>query len=175
MSNSQFGGRVVQNITTGLQWIKNNPIAFFVECISIFFIILWTYAAESKLQDFELFKFQLGRSPYLENYAVIISRTLPIGELLIAISLIIPVTKKIGLYASFFLMFLFTGYIYAMLHYSYYVPCSCGGILNNLSWEAHLIFNIVVTLLSLIAILYSGKVTTRTSNIKNQKLVNPAH
>jgi len=153
MSNSMLETRISRKSFNVLVWVKNNPFALALDFICILFIILWTYAAENKLIDLELFRFQLGRSPYLENYAFIVSRTLPIVELLIALSLIFPNTRKIGLYASFFLMFLFTGYIYSMLHFSYYVPCSCGGILNDLSWEAHLVFNIVFTLIAVAGVL----------------------
>ncbi len=157
MSNLKLENRFDKRSLNILVWIRNNPIAFAVDLISLLFIILWTYAAENKLVDVEQFKFQLGRSPYLENYAIIVSRTLPIGELLIALSLIFPNTRKAGLYASFFLMFLFTGYIYSMLHFSYYVPCSCGGILNDLSWEAHFVFNVVFTLLAAAGVMLFGK------------------
>jgi uncharacterized membrane protein YphA (DoxX/SURF4 family) len=61
--------------------------------------------------------------------------------------------RLIGLYASFFFMILFTGYIVAILRFSSYIPCSCGGILQKMSWTQHLIFNIGFLLLAVIAIL----------------------
>lgn len=126
-----------------------------VEIISALLVALWAYAAISKLLDYGTFKFQLGRSPYVTNIAGFIAWFLPLTELTVATLLIITKTRLLGLYSSFFLMLMFTGYIYAMLHFSYYVPCSCGGILSKMSWNQHLLFNIAFTVLALIGILLS--------------------
>jgi len=128
-----------------------------IEIITILFILLWIYASISKLIDYKHFRFQLGRSPYIQSIAGFIVWALPTGELLIGISLLFKRTCLVGMYASFFLMVLFTGYIYAMLHYSYFVPCSCGGILSKMSWHTHFVFNIFFTLLALTGILFKEK------------------
>ena len=123
-----------------------------VEIICLLFIILWVYAGMNKMMDNE-FGTQLHRSPYLDKVADLIELALPVGELFIALLLIVPRTKLIGLYASFFTMFIFTGYIYAMLKYSFYKPCSCGGILAKMDWNTHLYFNIAFTVLAAVGIL----------------------
>jgi len=123
-----------------------------VSLITSFLVLLFAYAAGSKLGGYHLFKFQLGKSPYTMHYAGIISWALPLAEFIIVALLVVKKTKIYGLYASFFLMFLFTGYIYALLHYSYYVPCSCGGILSGMDWHQHLKFNVIVTICTLTAI-----------------------
>lgn len=123
-----------------------------ITTIQILFILLWIYAAVNKLIDFSQFKFQLGRSPYVTNIAGFVVWALPVSELGIAALLLFKKTTTLGMYASFFLMLLFTGYIYAMQHYSYFVPCSCGGILNNMSWNTHFYFNIIFTLFALTGI-----------------------
>ena len=82
-----------------------------------------------------------------------IAATLPAGELLVAASLLFKRTRLTGLYASFFLMALFTGYIFMMLHFSYDLPCSCGGVLAKMSWQDHLLFNSAFTLLAGIAVI----------------------
>jgi len=126
-----------------------------VEIITFLFIILWIYAGLSKLLDYETTKYQLGRSPYLENMAGFVAWTVPAGELLIALMLLIPRTKLIGLYASFGIMLLFTGYIYIILNHAYYIPCSCGGILSGMGWQAHFWFNIGLTVMALAGIFLS--------------------
>lgn len=131
-----------------------------VEIISILFIILWVSAAMSKLADLNNFKFQLGSSPFIQNISGFTAYAIPIGEMIIALLLVFKRTKLAGLYASFFLMLLFTGYIYMMLHHSYFTPCSCGGILKMFGleddWNSHFIFNIVFTMLAATGIsLYS--------------------
>lgn len=143
-----------------------------VEVIAILFIILWIYAGLSKLLDYDTFKFQLGRSPYTENITGFVAWTLPIGEIVIAFLLVIKSTRLIGLYLSFFTMLMFTGYIYAMLNYSHYVPCSCGGILSEMDWDTHLIFNIVFTIIGLLGVMIHGNNGQRenSSNIQNAEI-----
>lgn len=123
-----------------------------VTVITLLFIVLWVYAGISKIGDYENFKFQLGRSPYVQHMAGFIAIALPAAEIITALLFIPRPTRLLAMYLSFFAMLLFTGYIYAMLNYSYFVPCSCGGILNDLSWHQHLIFNIFFTLLALTGI-----------------------
>lgn len=123
-----------------------------VEIISFLFIILWVYAGLSKWLDPE-FTDQLNKSPYLEGMSGFVAVALPVGELIMAVLLIFPLTKLIGLYLSFFTMFLFSGYIYAMIYYSHYTPCSCGGILSKMDWNTHFLFNIFFMTLAVVAIL----------------------
>src|ERR1017187_8534586 len=106
-----------------------------VEVIAGLLIILFIYTGLNKLMDYGTFKFQLGRSPYLQHLSGLIAATLPTGELLVAFALIFKPSRLLGLYTSFFLMTLFTGYIWIMLNYSYYLPCSCGGILASMNWK----------------------------------------
>nr|WP_276834881.1 MauE/DoxX family redox-associated membrane protein [Chryseobacterium cucumeris] len=57
-----------------------------------------------------------------------------------------------GLIGSFVLMLIFTGYIALLLSKSKNLPCSCGGILEKMSWNQHLYFNIGCVTLSAIAL-----------------------
>ena len=66
--------------------------------------------------------------------------------------LCINATRLTGLYLSFFLMIAFTVYIFLILNYSDFVPCSCGGIIEKLGWTEHMIFNICFALCALAAI-----------------------
>ncbi len=136
-----------------------------VEIISSLLVILFIYTGLNKMLDYHTFKFQLGRSPFVQPIAGFVAAILPTGELLVAFALIFKQTRLLGLFASLFLMALFTGYIYIMLHYSYDLPCSCGGVLAALSWKDHLIFNSGFTLLAMIGVILQ-------SNI-NQNNINP--
>lgn len=124
--------------------IKNS----FVLVVSYLYILLFVYAAVSKLLDFENFQVQLGQSPLLSAFAGYVAWIVPMVELLIAVLLVIPVYRKIGLLAGYVLMVMFTAYIYIILHYSSFIPCSCGGVLEKMSWNEHLIFNVVFVLLA---------------------------
>lgn len=112
-----------------------------VEIISSLLILIFVYAAVTKLLDYQTFKSQLNKSPFISRFAGIITWALPIFEIQIAFALAYKTTRVLGLYASLFLMTMFTAYIYAMLRFSYSLPCSCGGLLSKMSWEEHLWFN----------------------------------
>ncbi len=120
--------------------------------VSIFFVILFCYAAISKVLDFENFQVQISASPLLNGSLQFLPYTIIIAEVLIAGLLCYRKTRNIGLLGSFVLMLLFTGYIVLILITSNNLPCSCGGILEKMSWHQHLYFNIGCVILSVIAL-----------------------
>lgn len=117
------------------------------------FIFLWIYTGINKVLDFANFKFQLGRSPFIEHLAGVIAIAIPAGELSLAGLFLFKRMRLLALFASFVLMALFTGYIWLMLNYASDLPCSCGGVLAQLSWDDHLIFNSIFTVLALLGII----------------------
>lgn len=121
--------------------------------IALLHIALFAYAAISKLTDYYNFEFGISESPYISPFAGFLAWAIPAFELLIVVLLLLPLSRLLGLYASFFLMLLFTIYIAAMLLSSSEIPCSCGGVLEELSWPMHIIFNLVFVVLSAIAII----------------------
>ncbi|MEA9412635.1 MauE/DoxX family redox-associated membrane protein [Flavobacterium sp. PL02] len=120
----------------------------FVEVVCFLYILLFVYAAVSKLLDFENFRVQLGQSPLLSAFAGSIAWLVPILELLISLLLVLKRWRLIGLFAALSLMVMFTAYIYIILNYSSFIPCSCGGILEKLGWREHLFFNLVFIILA---------------------------
>ncbi len=128
-----------------------------VYTISYLYILLFVYTAISKLLDFENFRVQLGQSPLLSAYAGLIAPAVIIVELLIILLLSFKVTRLKGMYSSLYLMIAFTVYIYLILNYSDFVPCSCGGIIEQLSWREHLVFNLAFALLAQLAIVLTEK------------------
>lgn len=125
--------------------------------ISYGYAFLYIYAACSKLIDFETFKVQLGQSPLLSAFADGVAFGVPVIEIGIAILLLMPQFRYIGLLGAYSLMVMFTGYIYIILNYSDFIPCSCGGILSNMSWTEHLLFNGSFVLLAIIALIVFNK------------------
>jgi uncharacterized membrane protein YphA (DoxX/SURF4 family) len=109
--------------------------------ISYFFVILFLYSGASKLMEYSLFQEQIAVSPILRPISTYIAWILPTTEFLAAILLFFPKSRLKGLYFSLVLMILFTGYIIAILLFDKQLPCSCGGILESLSWKEHLAFN----------------------------------
>ena len=118
---------------------------------------MFVYAAISKLLDFETFTVQLAQSPLLSAYTGVIAWVVPGLEILIAVLLTIPKYRIPALYASFTLMVMFTAYIYIILNFSDFIPCSCGGVLEKLSWTQHLIFNIVFIILAGAAVFFNAQ------------------
>jgi uncharacterized membrane protein YphA (DoxX/SURF4 family)/uncharacterized protein YxeA len=132
--------------------LQNNIKNVIVELICFLYVLLFVYAAVSKILDFENFQAQLGQSPLLSPFADFVSISVILLELIIAVLLSINRTKYFALWCSVALMSMFTTYIVIILNFSYFIPCSCGGILEKLGWKEHFIFNIVFLLLAIVAI-----------------------
>ena len=128
--------------------MKKNAV---VEIIVSLLVFLFVYAAVSKLLDLDKFRYQLGQSPFMTRFAPIAVWAVPLSEILISVTLIIKRSRTAGLYLSFYLMLVFSGYIYIMLRYSPYLPCTCGGVLSSMSWKQHLTFNLFFAGLVLLA------------------------
>ena len=137
--------------------IKNN----IVTVICCLFILLFVYAAVSKLLDFETFETQLGQSPLLSAYAKPVAIGVPFLELFIALGLMIPRFRLWALYGFYGMMVMFTAYIVIILNFSDFVPCSCGGVLEKLSWTQHFIFNVVFIVLDGVAIFLSHSLSKK--------------
>ena len=129
----------------------------FIHSVALLNILLFSYAAASKLLDFQNFQVQLGQSPLLSVFAVIVSVAVLMVEFILVLMLMFPRFRLIGLYGSFTLMTMFSAYIVIVLNFSSFTPCSCGGILEKMSWTEHLIFNIAFVVISAIAIILNSK------------------
>ncbi len=120
-------------------------------------ILLFGYAAVTKLLTYNDSVSKLNDSPFIGDYANFIGWFIPVAELVIVALLIVSRTVLMGFYASLLLMTVFTAYIIAMLNYSYYIPCSCGGVISMLTWEAHIYFNLFFIIISIMGILLITK------------------
>ena len=129
---------------------------YFPETVSVLFILLFVYAATSKVFDLPSFNAQLAQSPLLTGNTGWIIWTIPSLEILIAVLLAVDRFRMAGLYAFFTMMVMFTAYIIAILNFSEFIPCSCGGVLAHLSWKAHLLVNTGFILLAALAIIFSN-------------------
>lgn len=121
---------------------------------STLYIVLFVYASTSKFLEFDQFQIQLGQSPIITRYATQIAWGIPIIELMISSLFLVPKYMLLAFYTSFSLMVLFTTYIILILNFSDYIPCSCGGVLEELGWTEHIIFNIIFIAMAIITIYY---------------------
>lgn len=129
-----------------------------LEIICFLLVILFTYAAANKLVDYQKFTVQIGLSPLLTGLAGFVPWMVISVELIISVLLLIPRYRLYALFAAFSLMTMFTAYIMAILNFSSFVPCSCGGVLEKLGWTEHLVFNSVFVLLSVIGIVIQNNI-----------------
>ena len=123
-----------------------------VDIFSCFFIVLFLYTGLMKFLEHDVFLTALQRSPLLLKFAPILSILVPLGELLIAISMLIPQSRKLGLYGFLIMMCIFTIYIGFMLYFRSDRPCTCGGIIKYMNWHQHFYFNSGFILLAILAI-----------------------
>lgn len=123
-----------------------------IEIISALLAFLFVYAAVSKLAGYTTFRIQISQSPFITQFATPISWLVPLFELAISILLAFPKLRLYALYGSLFLLSTFTAWLIAMLNFSHYIPCSCGGILSSLTWKQHIILNAGFIILSITAI-----------------------
>lgn len=134
---------------------------YWVEIISSLFILLFLYTAISKVIDFKHFSNTLTTAPLLRQYGKLLSWLIPCSEILMAALLFLPKTRKIGLWGSLGLMLGFTGYLAYMLFFSKVRPCSCGGVIEKMTWNQHFIFNIFFTLLAVLGLWLTRRKDTK--------------
>ncbi|WP_335965394.1 MauE/DoxX family redox-associated membrane protein [Galbibacter sp. PAP.153] len=147
-----------------MKWYQKHT-GLITEIISYLFILLFVYAAISKLLDFENFRIQLAQSPMLSAYAGWLAWAVPIAEIFTAFLLLYTNTRYKGLLASLALMVMFSTYIYIILNHASNIPCSCGGVLEKMGWKTHFIFNLSFIIIALLAILIFRK-----RNYKNKHI-----
>jgi putative oxidoreductase len=116
------------------------------------------YAALSKLLDFSHFITQIKIQALPDLAKPLLPVAIPVAEITAAILLLFNNTQRAGLWMSIILMLLFTGYIVLVLMNVFgRIPCSCGGILEQMSWTTHLFFNLIIDLMTITAITISQK------------------
>ncbi len=111
------------------------------------------YAAFSKLINYEQSASEMLNQIFPRNWSIILTWLVPTVELLITTTLLFRSTLRTGLWASTLLLGAFTIYIgVTMTGIFGRIPCSCGGILKNMSYSAHLIFNLFFVITGIIGI-----------------------
>jgi len=122
--------------------------------ISCLLAALFGYAAYTKLAIYSTFIQQLKIVPISSSFASVIAWSVPGIEIIIAVLLLVKPTRLIGLWAAFGLMLLFTAYVFLILYKYTVEPCTCLGIIGQLSWKVHLFFNLFFTLLAMLGLFF---------------------
>ena len=135
-------------------------------CLLIF---LFSYTAIDKLINLQQNVIVLSNMPFVKPLASYLALIIPLLELFTVLLLMIPNTNFAGLYCSLLLMVAFTVYLVAMLTTNNNLPCTWGGVLDKMSWKAHLVFNMVITAMIAVWIITSRKLT---QNVKHKQYSN---
>ena len=128
-----------------------------IEIICFLLIILFAYAAAAKLFHYNTFREQWQDLPLLSPLAKA-AWILPCAELITCAMLCVKTYRSAGLYFSFILMLVFTVYIAGVLVSAKHLPCSCGGVLKQMTWKRHLVFNLFFTGIAFTGIIIQKKV-----------------
>src|SRR5258708_39041649 len=113
---------------------KKNHLA---ELIAALLIFLFVYTAISKLMNIDNFKTLISKSPVIRRNAVLLSWLIPSVELFVGLMLFIPASRGYAFLFSSILMGIFTFYVACMLLFIPNLPCSCGGVIQQMNWTQH--------------------------------------
>lgn len=114
-----------------------------LEVIVSLYVLLFLYAGLSKFLDFRTFVKDLNNQPLPNSWTPFLAWFIPCSEIVLSLGLIFERTRLVSLYGSLVLMGLFSGYTLIILSHAFsYIPCSCGGIINRLTWWQHLVLNL---------------------------------
>lgn len=138
--------------------MQNNEIKNQLKNITCYVLVfLFTYTAISKLIGHVSFLSSILQSPLIRYQATWLSWLIPVIELLIVAMLLFDKYKNRGLQFSLVLMTIFTLYIAYMVLFVPHLPCSCGGILQQLSWSNHILLNSAFIILIIASLLSNTK------------------
>ncbi|MHB1921115.1 MAG: MauE/DoxX family redox-associated membrane protein [Chitinophagaceae bacterium] len=130
-----------------------------LDIFSSLLILLFVYTGISKLINFTTFKFQLGIFPFLHPFAGSISWILPTVEILISGMLILPISRGFGFFCSLVVLIIFTSYLIIMVYSGQHLPCSCGGVIEAMTWKEHILFNFFYIMVAWSGLVLSKKKT----------------
>ena len=119
------------------------------EVCSFFLILLFVYAASSKLFSFDNFHSQLYLYPLVKHFPLFTAISVISAELIISALLLFPATRLTGFIGSALLLSTFTVYLSYSILTNTHLPCSCGGVIQYMTWKQHIVFNICFLTLSL--------------------------
>jgi uncharacterized membrane protein len=135
-----------------------------VETITALIVFLFMYTALSKFIDHAIFVEVLGKSPLLGYFKNVVSIAIPIIEIILVVLLTMPPTRLKGLWGSLALLSAFTLYLIYMVVFTPKLPCSCGGVLSQMTWVQHIFFNLAFIGMAFLAIRLSKKMKKEIEN-----------
>lgn len=145
---------------------NKNTLAVILAILALTFI----HTAVSKFLDFKGFHLDMDNQPFPDSFTPFLTWFLPITEISIVLLFLFESTRQLGLYISATLMLAFTAYTaLVLLHVFKYVPCSCGGIVEYLSWPQHLALNVFLLSVNIVAIWINRKPKKKRQTVTSQQ------
>lgn len=136
----------------------NNKKLIVIESLCALLILLFLYASVTKLLNPHALRHDMLNQPFPRWFGRILIWLIPSLEIVLSVLLVFEITRKAGLWGSLALMLVFTVYTtMILLHFFPYVPCGCGGVIRNLSWPQHLVFNLFFTGVAAAALVLRGR------------------
>lgn len=140
-------------------------------------MVFWLYVALDKLWEPNAFRAALLRQPFPDSWAHVLYWLLPAGELVLGLLFLLPTRKRFNrvlsplpFLLSALLMLTFTVYIALGVAGLYAQrPCGCASVFSGISWEWHLVVNIVLCMLSILGCYLTTSNTPPDSNRPKHK------
>jgi putative oxidoreductase len=129
----------------------------FIYSFSGILLFICSYTAVNKYLNRQIFRQELYNQPFSNQLADILLWAIPIIESMIALLLLFSVTRVWGLRLALFLLSSYSLYtILVLSHVFNRIPCSCGGFIMGLNWQAQLGVDLALLCLTVLA-LYAEK------------------
>jgi len=130
----------------------------FIELIAALLVLLFVYASASKFLDFKGFTGDVNNQPLPNSLTPFLIWSIPIIEIVLAAALLFNRSRLPALYGSVLFMLLFTFYSALVLfHFFDYVPCTCGGVIKNMTWVQNLFFDLFFVAIAMLGIVLIKK------------------
>jgi hypothetical protein len=123
-----------------------------LEGICILLFSLFAYTAINKIYDIHHILIVMPSYPLIKPISSWLPFVIIAVEIGLAMLLLWPGKRGIALYGSFVVMFAFTAYVIILLSTASYLPCTCGGIVQKLTWKQHLYVNFAFLILAFMGI-----------------------
>ena len=147
--------------------MKINRVNNIVQLIWAMLVMVFLYTAIEKFRDQQTFQLSMEQSNLLRPYASTFVWLVPGLEVLAVLLLLIPRSRFVGLMFTTLMLAGFTFYIGYMLAFEPSLPCSCGGIVEYMSWKEHLYFNSFLIFLAMVGIYLSFRLGSLMDKSKN--------
>ena len=128
-------------------------VIFYIDGIAAAFVFLYLYTGITKAIHHQEFLGSMLHIPLIAGHALLLSILIPLFEISISVLLFISRTRFIGLIGATLLMLSFTIYVIYIYTSPQPLPCTCGGIIQQMGWKVHLMFNTSFTIASVFATL----------------------